>query len=685
MKRIHVAQGWLAGAMLLCIACSDGETTVQTTDAFDPGPAETDVGLPDSCECWPGTVLGCSDDGTGEVVCNSACSGYEVQTCGEGSLCLDDAIGCTGCVPGKLRCKNDDIIERCNDTGSEWEEHKDCNGAQTGEICQIGVCVSLCTLNSKLHSYIGCEYWGADLDNAFVPGGGEGGYYDAAGSPYAIVVSNPNPKYPATVSISTNDGVVENDLNGAPIDYSPIEPMGLRIFNLPRRDVDSTVLDALAYRVKSSIPITAYQFNPLQNENVFSNDASILLPSNALGKYYIVMTREQTFDDLKSYLTVVAVYNGETQVSVTVTAPTLGDGGIPAYKPGDAETFVMNQFDVLNIETDAPGADLTGSIVYANHPVVVFGGSEATNAPNTNHCCPNGVCEYNQIWLECEDRDDCLCEWPHNNLTPPQEVQCNTNYDCSVYITRAADHLEMQLFPVNTWGREYIASLSYPRGGERDTWRVMAAENSTKITTYPTQTNVAVLNRAEYLDFEANEPFELHAEKPVLLGQFLVAQQAPDPNVSGTGPDDAETGDPSFILTVPVEQFRDEYVFLAPDKYMFDCVNIIAPPGVPVYLDGEEIRPEELTLRPAKEIQDEMLEKNLEHPAQLGMKFGDASLIGQGNWMQYRLIIADGVHVAESTEPFGVISYGYDQYVSYGYPAGLNLEDLKLIDEESVQ
>ena len=46
-----------------------------------------------------------------------------------------------------------------------------------------------------------------------------------------------------------------------------------------------------------------------------------------------------------------------------------------------------------------------------------------------------------------------------------------------------------------------------------------------------------------------------------------------------------------------------------------------------------------------------------------------------------RLIIPDGVHTARADEFFGVISYGHDQYVSYGYPAGLNLEDLKLVGD----
>jgi hypothetical protein len=100
-----------------------------------------------------------------------------------------------------------------------------------------------------------------------------------------------------------------------------------------------------------------------------------------------------------------------------------------------------------------------------------------------------------------------------------------------------------------------------------------------------------------------------------------------------------------------------------------------------VFLDGLELKKEDLTFKNIKAIRNEMIEKGYTQPSQLGVRYGDYSLIGQGEWAVWRLIIADGVHTASSEEPFGVISYGYDQYVSYGYPAGLNLQDLKLIDD----
>ncbi len=695
--------------LVLVLACSSGGggedrgiepsdiPSDRGVDLGEDGKTAEDPGAPDFSGmdfpvCVPGTFKGCSQDGLGRVVCNAAGTGWEAVPCGEDSACLDDAVGCTACKPGNRRCRDDDVVERCDETGSGYEAYLNCNGAETGQICLLGSCVKLCDLSQKTHSYVGCQYWGADLDNAMVPGGDQG-YYDAAAAQYAIVVSNTSPKYPARVQIFTNEGEVTHDSKGDPFPADPIPPMGLRVFNLPRRDVNGTTLAPLAYKVESSIPITAYQFNPLENVNVFSNDASILLPSHVLGKYYVVMTREQTFQELKGFLTVIAVYPGETQVAVTVTAPTLAGGDLEAMKPGDTVVRILKQYDVLNIETDAYGADLTGSVVLANHPVAVFGGSEASNAPNTNHCCPDGDCgePWEQRWLGCKDAGaDCVCEWPkhppEDSGLLPQDVPCRHNYDCIKYNTCCADHLEMQMVPVTTWGREYVATRSYPRKGEADVWRVLAAEDSTTLTTYPSQFNVPVLNRGEYVDFESSQDFEIHAKKPVLVGQFLAAQDAPYPNVGGIkNPLDAATGDPAFLLAVPVEQFRTEYVFLAPNKYMFDCVNLIVPLGARVFLDGEEVGTLDLTPRPIREIMVDMKERGVEQPtdleALLGVRFGERAVVGSGKWEVYRLLVADGVHTATSDEPFGVISYGYDQYVSYGYPAGMNLEDLKLVVE----
>ena len=94
------------------------------------------------------------------------------------------------------------------------------------------------------------------------------------------------------------------------------------------------------------MPIVAYQFNPLENANVFSNDASLLLPTPALvasGLSYVVAGWPQTiartddpatnFDrDLRAFLTVVGTQNG-TRVNGHETA------AWPAAPQSDAERW----------------------------------------------------------------------------------------------------------------------------------------------------------------------------------------------------------------------------------------------------------------------------------------------------------------------------------------------------------
>jgi hypothetical protein len=349
------------------------------------------------------------------------------------------------------------------------------------------------------------------------------------------------------------------------------------------------------------------------------------------------MTREQSFDNLRGYLTVMGI-EGErpTRVRVTVTAQTRpGPGGIPALMPGQTFETDLSQYDVLNIETNAPGADLTGSLVEADAKVVVFGGSEAANVPNTNHCVDIdpmtrvGVCEFK--------RDE----------------PCSDNYDCNDarLNTCCADHLEEQLFPVETLGTRYIATKSFDRGNEDDYWRILAVEDDTKVETVPPQAVLPTLNAGEWFEFGSREHFEILSDKPVLVGQFLASEQAPDPNLRDfEEPGDAGTGDPSMILAVPVEQFRNDFVFLCPDKYAYDYVSIIAPVAADVSFDNDVI------------------------PV-------DWEPVGDGaEWQIARFPVGDGVHFIQADVPVAVIVYGYDEFVSYGYPGGLNLN---VVDPET--
>jgi len=135
---------------------------------------------------------------------------------------------------------------------------------------------------------VGCEYRVGDLNNA-----NEGTGRNAAEQQYAIVVSNPQADHPVEVVVEQDDGEVGGESVPVVAGRATSHPRNLHLFKLGQREVDGSQhgkLDApthtaytrAAYRVTSSLPVVAFQFNPLENINVFSNDACLLKPVEAV-------------------------------------------------------------------------------------------------------------------------------------------------------------------------------------------------------------------------------------------------------------------------------------------------------------------------------------------------------------------------------------------------------------------
>jgi len=524
-------------------------------------------------------------------------------------------------------------------------EGKECGDDGCGGTCGTCPCFDcepdevVCGADARCSheppGHLGTEFWAVDLDNAFVPGG-RSGYYDAAGQQYAAVVTNPSNEEIATVQVFDIGGLV---------DSATVGPGALTVFNLPRKDADGTVLDALAYRLVSDIPVAAYQFNPLDNVEVFSNDATVLYPTGSLGQEYYVVAGEQSFDELRSFATIVAVEEGETEVVVDVPARTLGGLNvhtgvpIPGLNSGETLKATLHQFDVLNIETDMVGDDMTGTHILATGKVAVFGGSEASNAPNTGHCLVGqGVCEWDKS-------------------TP-----CTGHLDCATFNTCCSDHLEHQMPPVSALGLVYHVAKTWPRGEEGDVYRVLALQAGTSVATEPEQTPVKVLGAGQWFEFESKQTFKLVADKPVLVAQIMASEQAPSPNPDGMPqPGDAGTGDPALIMLMPASQNRKDYTFPTPNHYEDDYMTIIAPaeaggPPPAVWFDCASDPGGESPCPP--------------------LDSGLFDLSSTGETYVTRVPIKDGVHRLVAELPVAVYVYGFDQYVSYGYSAGSYLKPL---------
>ncbi|MFU8804699.1 MAG: IgGFc-binding protein [Bradymonadaceae bacterium] len=493
------------------------------------------------------------------------------------------------CVPGVRACKDPVTFHTCNAEGTGYQGEQSCPDEM---ICEVGGCTTICDLGGKGPSYIGCEYWTVDLDQYPDPTSNP----SADEIPHAVVISNPGDHLATLTFESRAVGVTIN------IADPTVPPGEARAFVMPRLDVSGTGITQNAIHIRSSMPVIAHQFNPFHNENVYSNDASLLLPVSALGKEYFVMNwptqvlpcvnPQFCFPSQHAYVTIVATAPGDTSVLVNSRANIAAGDGINEFPPGIARNFVLRQGDVLNLEAHgslgSPENDLTGTFVAGDQPIAVFAGHEQAVIGDNSE---QGTC--------------------------------------------CADHLEQQLFPLESWGQHYVATFSPGRGIKKDHWRILAGEDNVTITTNPPQpgANNVVLQRGEFVKFYSDQSFEVNGTGKILVGQFLVSQEQTS----------EVTGDPAFILSVPVERFRDDYYLLTPTGYSSDYVVIIRAVGESVTLDGVVVPHESF------------------------------APVGSGAYEISTQSVQPGLHILKGEEVFGIIAYGFNRAVSYGYPGGLDL------------
>ncbi len=633
----------------------------------------------------------------------------ESEDCGaEGLICASDGTDaeCVVCRAESRRCQGN-VPQECAADESAWNDLEPCD-IEAGEACDNGRCVNLCDLAVSRRSYQGCEFYAADLDNASIAAG-----RDAASQQFAVVVSNPG-GVETEVWVEVNDALFGEEPAVREVARLTVPPGDLEVLPLPRREVDGsssrqqcfpddrgcpgaevcrcsrtpggedvspceclismtadgindgthTAVTSNAYRIRSQLPIVAYQFNPLDNVGVFSNDASLLLPTSAVGTRYTVVGWPQTIsddpdvpsrdfdpgsegEDLRATLTIVGTTPG-TALSVELGAlvnRVVGMGTPPIENdlfPRDRLNLSIGPFDVVNLETSGLNADFTQTLIESSHPVMVFSGSEASDAPRFD---------------EYEFRQCC------------------------------ADHLEEQLFPDSVLGRRFIIGRmpsrsvalnnafttadSVPEGNEDEWVRIVSIdEGFTEIqTTLPPPDDQLILREHESAILRATQDMIITADKPVAVLQVLSSQERVGIPFEYPG------GDPAIIAVPPVEQYRDNYVFLTPDLYAFDFVTITGPADATILLDGEQVTRALCDLGPASGIQpgpgdpppDEVVWR-------CQLSFPDVR--GTPNVLTTDGDQNDGVHTIIANDDVGIVVYGFDSFVSYAYAAGLNLETI---------
>lgn len=665
-----------------CQDCGNMPTLPPRVDAG--GDAEvTDVAdVAPEVICEPGELVGCREENTPAIdVCNVDGTAVQAGSCPTSptQVCRDGGCVEVACLPNTRRCVDDRTAQACAADGSAWLAEESCSGAA---LCQSGNCLNRCELAELNNSYVGCEYWAVELDNKLlnendvIP--------DDRQPPFAIVLANTSTTYDAQVSVFTAEGefatadperlvgtdiqfpgdelvtvyseVVDQNgvrllsIDGA-IDKIPLPRQSIMTLILPRRPIPYQVssLTANGYRVVATQPVVAYQFNPLCCNYNFTNDASLLLPTSALtGNYtflsYEVWKPQGSVDSYASTMTVVGT-EPNTTVSVRLRPSRHGRAFSQIMYPNASPsitgpndqgviTATLQPFDVLNLGAMAEGEDITGAVITASKPVAVFGGHTCAYVPDGLPAC---------------------------------------------------DHLESQLFPVETWGRRFVASPLKLRGSldgaartlEGTYFKIVALEDDSEIQTkfdlnFQTnpdalrQTSGATLPCRNFSDdpalgvikLDAGEScvigskatFIIESGKPLMVGAFLSGQGSVEANPQWGD----HSGDPAFFLLPPEEQYRAEYSFLTPATYFISYVTVLIPQGFNVVLDGQTLDVTQFDYEP----------------------------IEGSSLARAHIPVEPGPHfiASENQIPFGLIVYGLDDYVSYAYTGGLDLTKLNIID-----
>ncbi len=502
-----------------------------------------------------------------------------------------------------------------------------------------------CAQSVMKRTYIGCDFWPTITYNPVY-----------AEFDFAVVVANSGTdaaKIDVTgpAGFTATDMVPAGGLKAITLPWVPglKGPEFSRVNTSEGRAKESVRVDGGAYHLTSSIPVTAWQFSPLQyskpksaaacattfgTANCFSasNDASLLVPSTAMTGNYRVFGRSGIFGGVAG----MAFTSASSGVAITATAAGThvklqfpagcgagtfsGPAGgcvapgmnvMPANGGTTAE-YDLAAGDVLQlVGAFAAGdglthADLSGTLINATQPVQVIAFNPIANIPDTA-----------------------------------------TN----------ADHVEETVLPAEVIGTKYVvAPPTSPSGGVKGGHmvRIYGNVDGTTLTyapTAPTGAPATIMAGAFVELGPLTEAFTVEGSQPFVVASFMVGGSLQAP-VGDKCPDFPCRGDPSMSIMVTPQQYRSSYTFLAPADYETNFADIVLPTGANVMLDGAALTGAPTAIGTAWSIVREPLKA-----------------------------ATGGVHKLTADQNVGLQVMGFGHATSYYYPGGLNL---KLISKPPV-
>ena len=376
------------------------------------------------------------------------------------------------------------------------------------------------------------------------------------------------------------------------------------------------------FRLKTTAPVSAYSVYPFGGSASTASTSTILLPLASWKNDYVVTSpwevRYFSAEDPYFPTTQIVAAEDDTEIAVTGSVH-IGEGeDVEAAEKGVAKKYRLRRGEQIQFFQDQ---DLTGTRIGANKKIGVWVGHQGMAIPSTSTCC--------------------------------------------------GDSSQTALFPVKSWGREYVAVpyISRSSGGvsEQYLYRLTGAVDGTVLEYEPSQPKDApsTLAAGESIFFMTQEPFLVRSqdiEHPFALYSYMTGEAFARAQ--------GYQGDPEFVPVVPTEQYLGRYVFFADTSFpnsqlvvvrsreddkafepvVLDCAGGPLEGWAPVGTSGKH------------EFARVFLTKN-----------GKPQAVGAGT-------CSTGRHEIHSNGPIAVTVWGTDQYGSYAYPGGAALRTINSVE-----
>ena len=226
-----------------------------------------------------------------------------------------------------------------------------------------------------------------------------------------------------------------------------------------------------------------------------------------------------------------------------------------------------------------------------------------------------------------------------------------SGFDCAA---TSGDNLYQQLFPLSSWGKNFLTAPFYSRNS--DIIRVFVQDPTTVVTKTESGITATLTGTPTngYYEYKTGQPTKISADKPISVVQYITSQNC----IAGANP---PLGDPEMVVLNPLEQtINDITVFSAHKNYVPGGQSNVTACYLNIIIKTGSASTFKINGAPPNGTFFNIPGTNYSYLQE--------NVTG--------ITLSNPVQTLKADSAFSAIAYGFGSVESYGYNAGTNVKDL---------